>query len=104
MLLVNGHGGNVAAIKDALATLRAEGRDCHVWHAGVRPALLAAAGIAPPGQARSGPAHVVLREAIRCPRCGSVATEEVARFGSTACKAQYRCRDCLEPFDHFKPH
>jgi mycofactocin precursor peptide peptidase len=42
MLLVNGHGGNVAAINDALATLRAEGRDCHVWHAGVRPAMLAA--------------------------------------------------------------
>jgi creatinine amidohydrolase len=46
MLLVNGHGGNVAAINDALATLRDEGRDCHVWHAGVRPAMLAAAGAA----------------------------------------------------------
>ena len=65
---------------------------------------LAAAGIAPAGPARSAAAHTVLREAVRCPRCGSVATEEVARFGSTACKAQYRCRDCLEPFDHFKPH
>lgn len=43
MLLVNGHGGNVAAINDALKQLRAEGRDCHVWHAGVRPAMLAAA-------------------------------------------------------------
>ncbi len=42
MLLVNGHGGNAAAIKDALATLRAEGRDSHVWHAGVRPAMVAA--------------------------------------------------------------
>jgi mycofactocin precursor peptide peptidase len=42
-LLVNGHGGNVGAISDALGTLRAEGRDCHVWHAGVRPSLLAAA-------------------------------------------------------------
>jgi len=45
MLLVNGHGGNVAAIGEARATLRAEGRDCQVWHAGVRPALLAAAGL-----------------------------------------------------------
>ena len=44
MLLVNGHGGNVGAIRDALATLRAEGRDCRVWHAGVRPSMLAAAG------------------------------------------------------------
>jgi creatinine amidohydrolase len=43
MLLVNGHGGNVAAIGDALGKLRAEGRDCHVWHAGVRPSMLAAA-------------------------------------------------------------
>lgn len=45
MLLVNGHGGNVAAIGDALGKLRAEGRDCHVWHAGVRPSVLAAAGV-----------------------------------------------------------
>lgn len=41
MLLVNGHGGNVTAIGDALATLRAEGRQCHVWHAGIRPSMLA---------------------------------------------------------------
>jgi ring-1,2-phenylacetyl-CoA epoxidase subunit PaaD len=38
-----------------------------------------------------------------CPRCGSAATDEVSRFGSTACKALWRCRECLEPFDHFKP-
>jgi creatinine amidohydrolase len=43
MLLVNGHGGNVGAISDALGKLRAEGRDCHAWHAGVRPSMLAAA-------------------------------------------------------------
>jgi creatinine amidohydrolase len=41
MLLVNGHGGNAGAIGDALGKLRAEGRDGHVWHAGVRPAMLA---------------------------------------------------------------
>jgi creatinine amidohydrolase len=45
MLLVNGHGGNVAALSDALRQLRAEGRDCDVWHAGVRPPMLAAAGV-----------------------------------------------------------
>jgi creatinine amidohydrolase len=50
MLLVNGHGGNAGAISDALGKLRAEGRDCHVWHAGVRPAMLAAIrGDGPPG-------------------------------------------------------
>jgi creatinine amidohydrolase len=43
MLLVNGHGGNVGAISDAQGKLRAEGRDCHTWHAGVRPSMLAAA-------------------------------------------------------------
>jgi mycofactocin precursor peptide peptidase len=42
LLLVNGHGGNAGAIGDALGTLRAEGRDAHVWHAGVRPSMLAA--------------------------------------------------------------
>ncbi len=45
LLVVNGHGGNAAAIGDALEKLRAEGRDAHVWHAGVRPARLAAAGL-----------------------------------------------------------
>lgn len=45
MLLVNGHGGNAGAIGDALGKLRAEGRDCHAWHAGVRPPMLAHAGI-----------------------------------------------------------
>src|SRR5580698_9847150 len=54
MLLVNGHGGNVAAIKDALKTLRAEGRDGHVWHAGVRPSMLAAAGITLTPDAHAG--------------------------------------------------
>jgi ring-1,2-phenylacetyl-CoA epoxidase subunit PaaD len=39
---------------------------------------------------------------VRCPQCGSPATELVSEFGSTACKAQYRCSSCLEPFDHVK--
>lgn len=39
---------------------------------------------------------------IECPRCGSTATEKVSQFGSTPCKASYRCTDCLEPFDYFK--
>jgi ring-1,2-phenylacetyl-CoA epoxidase subunit PaaD len=42
-------------------------------------------------------------DAVSCPRCGSLRTELVTHFGSTACKAQYRCTDCLEPFDYFKP-
>ena len=41
---------------------------------------------------------------VGCPRCGSTRTQLVSQFGSTACKAHYRCVDCLEPFDYFKPH
>ena len=41
---------------------------------------------------------------VDCPQCGSAETEEVSRFGSTPCKAQWRCRACLEPFDLFKCH
>ena len=40
--------------------------------------------------------------AIACPRCGSAHTSKVSQFGSTPCKASYRCDDCLEPFDYFK--
>jgi ring-1,2-phenylacetyl-CoA epoxidase subunit PaaD len=39
-----------------------------------------------------------------CPRCGSAHTERLAQFGSTACKALYRCVACREPFDYFKPY
>ena len=39
-----------------------------------------------------------------CPQCGSMDTHEVSRFGSTPCKAQWRCDSCLEPFDRFKCH
>ena len=74
------------------------------WIAPEARGKLASAGIAPPGQAHAGSSTIAFREAIRCPHCGSLATEELARFGSTACKAQYRCRDCREPFDYFKPH
>jgi ring-1,2-phenylacetyl-CoA epoxidase subunit PaaD len=58
-------------------------------------------GISPPGPAAStGP--VLLQLGIRCPQCGSAATHEVSRFGSTACKSLWVCDSCREPFDHFK--
>jgi len=41
---------------------------------------------------------------VACPRCASTQTTEVSHFGSTACKALFKCLSCLEPFDHFKPH
>lgn len=58
-------------------------------------------GIAPPtGTGHSG--RVTLGLSVKCPRCHSLNTRELARFGSTACKALYSCNDCLEPFDYFK--
>ncbi len=60
-------------------------------------------GIAPPsGRAALTQGPIRLRLAVKCPRCGSIDTREVSRFGSTSCKALYECRACLEPFDHVK--
>lgn len=42
--------------------------------------------------------------AVACPQCGSENTTEISHFGSTACKALYRCLSCMEPFDYFKPY
>ena len=66
--------------------ISAEGRD-----------KLRAYGIAPPEKRPVGE-----RLVVPCPRCGSEGTELVSEFGSTACKASWRCRDCSEPFEYFK--
>jgi ring-1,2-phenylacetyl-CoA epoxidase subunit PaaD len=42
-------------------------------------------------------------DGVACPRCASLITERLSAFGSTACKAMYRCLSCREPFEHFKP-
>lgn len=63
---------------------------------------LQAFGIAPPAQAVANPRHLFHAPVIRCPRCGSAETKRVSEFGSTPCKAHYRCTSCLEPFDYFK--
>lgn len=65
---------------------------------------LRAYGIAPPP--RGAPSHSLrgLGDIVTCPRCESTDTVEVSRFGSTPCKAQWRCTMCLEPFDRFKCH
>ena len=55
---------------------------------------LQAYGIAPPSTAATA----------ECPQCGSSDTTEISRFGATPCKAQWRCKACLEPFDRFKCH
>lgn len=71
------------------------------WISDAGRAKLAAAGIAPPAP-RGDDTVVPLTLAVRCPRCGSPETTQVSRFGSTACKALWRCRSCAEPFDHLK--
>lgn len=64
---------------------------------------LRAFGIAPPVEASRG-AGFFEETIIPCPRCRSEKTEKISSFGSTACKAQYRCLACAEPFDYFKCH
>jgi ring-1,2-phenylacetyl-CoA epoxidase subunit PaaD len=60
-------------------------------------------GIAPPEKASQDKTLLYSSgKKIKCPRCKSLNTELVSQFGSTACKALYRCKDCLEPFDYFK--
>lgn len=72
---------------------------------------LRAYGIAPPIDGTAADGRLVGRISrlagtsnlvIACPRCGSSHTEKISQFGSTPCKASYRCKDCLEPFDYFK--
>ena len=72
---------------------------------------LRAYGIAPPVDGTAADGRLAGRVArlagtsnlvIACPRCGSTRTEKISQFGSTPCKASYRCTDCLEPFDYFK--
>lgn len=79
------------------------------WLAESGRTKLAAAGIAPPGPAaagRSGPVSLGLPGTgpppPTCPHCGATDTAELSRFGSTACKALWRCQACREPFEHMK--
>ena len=66
------------------------------WISESGKAKLHAYGIAPPTPRGE--------RAVHCPQCGSADTEEISRFGSTPCKALWRCRACAEPFDLFKCH
>ena len=76
------------------------------WMSEAGKQKLKAYGIAPPN-----PKQIVCTvdafqedEAIQCPHCNSYNTQLISRFGSTACKALYKCNDCHEPFDYFKCH
>jgi ring-1,2-phenylacetyl-CoA epoxidase subunit PaaD len=68
-------------------------------------AKLQAYGIAPPRPAANGQMQALhfVPPAPSCPRCGARTTVRLSEFGSTACKALYRCLECREPFEYFKP-
>ncbi len=75
------------------------------WLSAAGREKLATFGIAPPAEASlDKQALLGERRAITCPFCQSTNTEMLSQFGSTSCKALFRCLDCREPFDYFKCH
>ncbi len=102
---------DAAGLGPARATLRRAPAWTSDWISAEGKRKLLAYGIAPPGPATLPDRALPIRffrpgqavECIECPRCGSANTERLAAFGSTACKALYRCIACREPFEHFKP-
>lgn len=110
---------------DVRATLQAAGLQGRVitqlapawttdWMTDAARDKLRAYGIAPPHRCASQPLlgesplrfvrQAAKPELVPCPHCGSSHTVESSHFGSTACKALYKCLDCQEPFDYFKPY
>ena len=111
---------------DIVATLAAQGMPARVvtqlapawttdWMSEAAREKLRAYGIAPPrcsrseggeppGSALRFVARATRNEPVPCPLCGSSETTEISHFGSTACKALYRCLACMEPVDYFKPY
>jgi ring-1,2-phenylacetyl-CoA epoxidase subunit PaaD len=109
-----------ALIDAGVARVRVENRLAPAWTtdwiAADARQRLAEYGIAPPA-ARAAVSSQAIRidisglrrrrtevAGIPCPRCNSTRTRQQSRYGSTPCKAQYCCDECLEPFDYFKPH
>ena len=82
------------------------------WMSDEAKEKLRAYGIAPPHRTCGSGGDVsvvhfvrrVQAEPVACPRCGSIHTTVTSQYGSTACKALYKCLDCQEPFDYFKPY
>ena len=74
------------------------------WLSEAGKAKLKAYGIAPPISSVDKASLIGEERHIPCPLCNSTNTEMISQFGSTACKALHRCKDCLEPFDYFKCH
>lgn len=74
------------------------------WITDAAKEKLIAYGIAPPEKTSVNKAILLgkANRVVKCPQCGSVDTEMINQFGSTACKALYKCKQCMEPFDYFK--
>jgi ring-1,2-phenylacetyl-CoA epoxidase subunit PaaD len=108
MAVLRGHG-----LSDADVTLQTRIAPAWTtdWISGSGKARLRDYGIAPPRPTTDGQSRIIdmsrLRRrenpAVRCPHCGAAHTEVLSQFGSTPCKALYRCLECREPFDYFKP-
>ena len=82
------------------------------WMSEAGKAALTSYGIAPPvqqvidisGLSKGVKRHAIQQPEVACPHCGSMHTQLTSQFGSTPCKALYKCLDCREPFDYFKCH
>jgi ring-1,2-phenylacetyl-CoA epoxidase subunit PaaD len=105
---------NMITLEIELALARAGINDAHVrtvlapawttdWMSAEGRAKLKNYGIAPPLAAGGRRALFGALE-IACPQCGATDTEQLSEFGSTSCKALWRCKACREPFDYFKCH
>ncbi len=98
-----------AGLGAARVTLRRAPAWTTDWISAEGRAKMLAYGIVPPSPTRDDgavPIRFIGRprlSPLACPRCGSMNTEQLAAFGSTACKATWRCLTCLEPFEYFKP-
>jgi ring-1,2-phenylacetyl-CoA epoxidase subunit PaaD len=94
---LDAHGFDEAVLEEVLSPpwtsdwLTSQGRE-----------KLKAFGIAPPQRTVASPRALSAARTVSCPRCASADSERVSEFGSTPCKAHYRCRACGEPFDYFK--
>ncbi|GAC1452695.1 MAG: phenylacetate-CoA oxygenase subunit PaaJ [Steroidobacteraceae bacterium] len=94
---LDGHGHASAILEEVLSPPWTS-----AWLTPAAHCKLTAYGIAPPEQAVSSPQQLWRATPVPCPRCGSRATTRISEFGSTPCKAHYRCSACREPFDYFK--
>ena len=102
---------NTAGLGPARVTLRRAPAWTTDWISAEGRRKMLAYGIVPPGPALADGAQPIRFFArafgkptmqLACPRCGSANTEQLAAFGSTACKSTWRCLACREPFEHFK--